>query len=578
MRGPKGFAVVRDIREWTDRNGYAAGLEIAYVERVRSALGIVQTLRQPPIARELRKGRVEGSCVPATQFPSWARCRNPECGALYHRPWEEEPESSLRCTRCESRSELEQVPWVLAHEAGYLSDVPWHFLAHRGVQHPSQQGCEVRNQLDLLDVGGGPRRLRCKACGAVRSYKGDERVGFKPGERMQPWTKGEFSPAFAAGPAQVLTVNDARVYSPLVKSALVIPPESRVRKGTVVDQLYRNSSYRESVDDARTPLARAAQVRRVARKCGCTPSEIEAALSDLAQGYPLYGASFTPGQLRESEFRAFLETLPDQRDDEDFVLQDRSSRWRSLCGKAESRVGIWRSIDRLVRVDRLKAINVFAGFKRLGGETIVPPDIIGQSDWLPAIQLHGEGIFASFAKAQLQIWGTNPAVMARVGRTRSRFVHSGRDGPDAISAEFMLLHTLSHLIMRQIEAEAGYPAASLAERIYCSQAPNWMAAILIYVAVPDEAGSLGGLSELAEPERFAQILTRAEEHARWCSLDPICSEHEGQGPGLLNRAACHACALVPEPACEYGNTLLDRGFVKGDDASGMPRFFDLPLG
>jgi hypothetical protein len=119
----------------------------------------------------------------------------------------------------------------------------------------------------------------------------------------------------------------------------------------------------------------------------------------------------------------------------------------------------------------------------------------------------------------------------------------------------MLLYTLSHLLMRQIESEGGYPAASLIERIYCASAPEPMAGILIHVAVPDIAGSLGGLAELSEPRRFLGILIRALEHSRWCSLDPVCSEHEGQGPGLLNRAACHACALVPEPACEYGNTL-----------------------
>jgi hypothetical protein len=102
-----------------------------------------------------------------------------------------------------------------------------------------------------------------------------------------------------------------------------------------------------------------------------------------------------------------------------------------------------------------------------------------------------------------------------------------------------------------------------------------MAGILIHVAVPDIAGSLGGLAELSDPRRFLGILIRALEHSRWCSLDPVCSEHEGQGPGLLNRAACHACALVPEPACEYGNTLLDRSFVKDDAANGLPSFFGM---
>ena len=108
--------------------------------------------------------------------------------------------------------------------------------------------------------------------------------------------------------------------------------------------------------------------------------------------------------------------------------------------------------------------------------------------------------------------------------------------------------------------------------------PEPMAGILVYVAVPDVVGSLGGLMEQAEPERFLRLITAAFEHASWCSLDPVCAENEGQGPDQLNRAACHACALTPEPACSYGNVLLDRGFIKGDPAAGLPRFLDLATG
>lgn len=56
---------------------------------------------------------------------------------------------------------------------------------------------------------------------------------------------------------------------------------------------------------------------------------------------------------------------------------------------------------------------------------------------------------------------------------------------------------------------------------------------------------------------------RMTEAAAWCSADPLCAEHTGQGFGNLNRAACHACALLPETSCETGNTLLDRALVVG---------------
>jgi len=141
-----------------------------------------------------------------------------------------------------------------------------------------------------------------------------------------------------------------------------------------------------------------------------------------------------------------------------------------------------------------------------------------------------------------------------------------------ITPRFLLLHTLAHLLIKQLEMEAGYPAASLKERIYCATGRKPMAGILVYVAVPDISGSLGGLAELATPTRFLNLISKVFDHAQWCSLDPVCAEHKGQGPHLLNHAACHACALVPEPSCAYGNIFLDRIFIRGDNEKNIAAF------
>ena len=584
VRGVSGLVVVQDTRQWTDRQGLSAGKVIPYVERVRAALGIDEQLCEPPVAKELTNGQVDGACVPATRFPSWMRC--PACGSMYRWPWRNgQPDHAPHCKDqdCKRHPKLEQVTWVLAHPEGYLADVPWHFLAHQGVRDPAQRNCKVQDRLRLIERGYEDRILRCSACRAETRFRGDERVGFGQG-RMQPWTKDDLVLPREVGvegendSAQVLTINDTRVYAPAAESVLVIPPESRVRKGTIVDLLYRNSDDRKAIDQARMPLRKRGIKKELAAKYRCKIRDIDDALADLERGYPLYGENLTPGQLRESEFKAFLEVLPDQREDEDLVTRNRSDEWRGLGSSVDLNAEeqkIVHGVRYLVRVDRLKAVKVFKGFTRLGGEEIVPPDIVGESDWLPAIELYGEGIFLALDEDRLKVWEQTPAVVSRLNRLLPRFAQSGHDGPNPLTTRFMLLHTLSHLLMRQIESEGGYPAASLIERIYCANAPESMAGILIHVAVPDIAGSLGGLAELSEPRRFLGILIRALEHSRWCSLDPVCSEHEGQGPGLLNRAACHACALVPEPACEYGNTLLDRGFVKDDAANGLPSFFGM---
>ena len=585
VRGLNWLVVVEDTRQWTDRNGGSAGELIPYVERVRTALGIEEELRKPPVAKELQDGQVDGACVPTLRFPFWMRC--PACGAMYKKPWcKEQPDHTYHCRNqdCKQHPKLEQVTWVCAHPDGYLSDVPWHFLAHKDASETTKQNCEVKDQLLLIERGYEERILRCGACRAETQFRGDERVGFSQRCMQQPWTKNDRVPPRDGTQegdenlAQVLVINDTRVYAPVAESVLVIPPESRVRKGTVVDLLYRNSGDRRRIDRATKLLARQGTLGELATKYRCTPDDIETALSDLDRGYPLYGENLTPGQLRESEFKAFLEVLPDQREDEDLVTRNRSDEWRQLGITVELDTDERHIVDcvcHAVRVDRLKAVKVFKGFTRLGGKETVPPDVIGESDWLPAVELYGEGIFLALDEDRLKVWEQTPAVVSRLRPLLSRFAQSGRDAPNPLFPRFMLLHTLSHLLMRQIESEAGYPAASLIERIYCAMAPEPMAGILIHVAVPDLAGSLGGLAELSEPRRFLGILVRALEHSRWCSLDPVCSEHEGQGPGLLNRAACHACALVPEPACEYGNTLLDRGFVKDDAANGLPSFFGI---
>lgn len=95
--------------------------------------------------------------------------------------------------------------------------------------------------------------------------------------------------------------------------------------------------------------------------------------------------------------------------------------------------------------------------------------------------------------------------------------------------------------------------------------------LLIYTAAGDAEGTLGGLVRQGEAPHFAETLIRMLEAAAWCSADPLCAEHTGQGFGNLNRAACHACTLLPETSCQTGNTLLDRALVVG--SARVPGYF-----
>jgi hypothetical protein len=115
---------------------------------------------------------------------------------------------------------------------------------------------------------------------------------------------------------------------------------------------------------------------------------------------------------------------------------------------------------------------------------------------------------------------------------------------------FYLLHTFSHIIMKELEFSCGYPTASLQERLYYS---DRMCGVLIYTADGSE-GSMGGLVWQGQPRLIERIIKNALTRADECSSDPLCWENEEQ----LNLAACFSCCLVSETSCEKQNLGLDR--------------------
>jgi hypothetical protein len=133
------------------------------------------------------------------------------------------------------------------------------------------------------------------------------------------------------------------------------------------------------------------------------------------------------------------------------------------------------------------------------------------------------------------------------------------------SPEFVMLHTLAHILIRQLTNDCGYSGSSLKERIYSSwpESNKKMAGILIYTSASDSDGSLGGLVRQGRPDRLLNTFNGALSAASWCSSDPICSESMDQGLESLNYAACHACTLLPETSCAMRNCLLDRVAVVG---------------
>lgn len=234
-------------------------------------------------------------------------------------------------------------------------------------------------------------------------------------------------------------------------------------------------------------------------------------------------------------------------------------------------------IERIVLVHRLREVIAQVGFTRFEAEM---PDIDGDLDisvrraaldiettWVPAIENKGEGVFIAFRKEAIEDWLKREAVKKR-GRELSRGfdIWCARKGIDQEKEKvkfpglpYIMLHSLSHLLIMAVSLECGYAASSIRERIYAGEAGY---GILLYTGSSGSEGTLGGLVEVGK--RIEYHLEVALEQGKLCSNDPVCAQHRPdneQEERFLHGSACHGCLLIAETSCERRNEFLDRALV-----------------
>lgn len=191
---------------------------------------------------------------------------------------------------------------------------------------------------------------------------------------------------------------------------------------------------------------------------------------------------------------------------------------------------------------------------------------------LPANETLGEGLFFQFDDIKIENW-----IKDNTHELEARFNQYIKNQPNLNSqgagikrkiynngVKHFLVHSFSHMLMRELEFSCGYPTASLKERLYISNEPNKrMSGVLIYTAEGSE-GSMGGLVSQGNPDKIQEIISAGLFRTLNCSSDPLCWESEGQGIFDLNLAACFSCSLVSETACEEINLGLDRRVLVDD--------------
>ncbi len=549
-------------------------------ERLQKRLG-VKYFKMAPSYEEFKTG------IPFFRFPKWLFC--PSCRSLRHVDnWRTRFESAVkskeqwRIPKCDvCRAKLVPTRFVVACENGHIDDFPWVEWAHHKKDPCANPQLEIRTGGSTSGLAG--ITVTCKTCHEKNSManafdeKAHENTSGKSCSGFKPWLN-ESEDCDCDCVPRTLQRGASNVYFPKIVSSIVIPPYS----DDLLLAVQGHDGF--SLLQGQRAMFSGPEDPYLKQTCEFIAADIGKKVEDVTNiiGKLLFGeveetANETEVMYRYSEYRAFLGDVEEGNlNSKDFHIDIRKADHYDIPG-----------VENIVLVHRLREIRSLVAFSRLRPleRNYLPNDEEEEEkekiavavpirknrniDWLPAIEVKGEGIFLSFNSEKITEWASsNTEILERTKLLNNRFndyaanlKYESRN----ITSKFIFLHTLAHLLIRELSFECGYSAASLREKIYCNEKNDEpdMAAILIYTASGDSEGTMGGLVRQAEPNFFNSIIKKAVMNAVWCSSDPLCIESNGQGFNSLNLGACHACTLLPETSCEEMNRFLDRAFIVG---------------
>ncbi len=541
---PRHSAIVGGLDTWPKTADLEEIEEPRLAQKLATMTGVAAPrLYAPPPDSSDPRETARG--IGAWRFPEWFVVQDEGAG-----------EDRLRSRRLVHRKALDDkgrfdrravvaTRFVRACPKGHVDDLDWRYFVHG-----AGGNCQRQLWLDERGTSGDLADLivRCE-CGKQRNmYEASQfneanPLGTCRGAR--PWL-GLHTNEDCNQPSRLLVRTASNAYFPQVVSVLSLPDRGNAVE-TVVGDLWDDLQI---VDDA-AGLAFIKRKPKIAdRLAAFSDEEILEAIRVKKRG----GADDRAVKLVELD--ALLAAPEGFGDD---VPVDPDFHARRLPDRAWRRARRSEGIEAVTQLHRLREVLALVGFTRLEA---VMPDINGEYEtdveraqiaiepsWFPAVENRGEGIFVQLRADAVDRWLARTEVRQRIdgldqGHKRWAKEHKSKrlfpGGP------YVLLHTLSHLLIQSLAMRCGYPASSLRERIYADVAGRRFG-ILLYTASPDADGTLGGLVQQAR--HFEDHLAQALRTASLCSNDPICAQHT-PGASLeqrwLHGAACHGCALVAE--------------------------------
>jgi hypothetical protein len=533
----------------------------------------------------------ENSTIPAIYFPRYFF--NSKKGLRLLENWNStsvppqvRSEKKLKADEPVDIHRLTQVSLVLICENGHLTEIPWSkYITYK------RQGAGSSNLLNLPDCcnhpnlrwtesstkseGYGSVFIECLNCKEANKFslQGINRLTCRCDGRM-PWLQPQPEAVGhpTAFPQQNCDQNLAvslptanNVYFANTISSLFIPSQQNTNLNSKLVQLIKWFTDVNNVElhEDRAMLSReeffALKESKIREQYG------ESNLENLRKSFVGTSKFESPEVLferyRYEEYQVFTEEPePNNLNRDDLYFRkikmpsDLDSYFSDIC-----------------RVDHLKITSTQLNFSRVTPPKYLAPDEtqkIGQSIHqeprqdvlcLPAIQSSGEGIFIAISESKVSEW--EKSYGSRLFADRRSQIFDTKDHFDRerelIGGNreiFFLVHTFSHILMKELEYSCGYPLSSLKERLYVS---HRMAGFLIYTTDGSEGG-MGGLTSMATPDKIKELVEGALKRTLLCSSDPLCWTNNGAGHASLNLAACFSCCTVSENSCEMRNLGLDR--------------------
>lgn len=573
--------IVAGLDHWTGYKEFPVHEE-RLAAKVKTLLGVPSIeFYSPPPDKDDPTADVTG--ITAWLFPEWFIAqyeeKNPETGMrsrpLVHRL---DLRKGQLYERDKKRYKVVPVRFVQACLRGHVSDIDWRVFVH-GKEDKCQRSLWIEERGtsgDLTDI-----TIRCE-CGKFKALSAatkldDVPLGHCNGPR--PWL-GNFARERCGGgdgsKAQfnkLLIRSASNAYFAQTLSVISIP-EPGGALGQAVDSIWLDFlQYAESEAD----VARERKKQKVSAALeGCSDQDVWKDIQRRKAG----GPPAVRG-IREAEIETLLSS-PGQAGED----QPESLFHARTIPIPNGQPALTRHLSKVVKIHRLREVIAQVGFTRfesavadIDGELALDVERAALSlnqTWVPAVENRGEGIFLAIDPGAMHTWLARSAVKARGEQLLAGFEAWKKARPGLSSATFpglpyVMLHSLSHLLITAVSLDCGYAASSIRERIYVGGAGH---GILLYTASPDAEGTLGGLVQAAD--RIDNYLAEAVELGKLCANDPVCAQHRPESAEeerFLLGAACHGCLLLAESSCERRNDFLDRGLIVATVDSDGGAFF-----